>query len=210
MKELDLLKKDWKKNSDSFEQISAKEIYKMIHKKSSSAVRWILIISILEVLFWTASNYFSNIDDILQKINHPEIALYMDVLLYFNYAVIVVFIYCFYKSYKTISTTDSTKLLMSSILKTRKAVQYYVWYNLGMIVVSTIISLFIGYVYNPEMQLVQEKLALNGKAILFTAAIFVVFIAGFLGLFWCIYRVIYGTLLRRLYVNYKELKKIDF
>ena len=46
MKELDLLKKDWKKNSDSFEQISEKEIYKMIHKKSSSIVKWILIISI--------------------------------------------------------------------------------------------------------------------------------------------------------------------
>jgi hypothetical protein len=52
MKELDLLKKDWKKNSDSFEQISEKEIYRMIHKKSSSIVKWILIISILEISFW--------------------------------------------------------------------------------------------------------------------------------------------------------------
>ncbi|HEX8017434.1 MAG TPA: hypothetical protein VF465_19555, partial [Flavobacterium sp.] len=93
MKELDLLKKDWKKNADSFEQISEKEIYKMIHKKSSSTVKWILIISILEVLFWTASNYFSNIDDILKKINHPEIILYMEVLMYFNYAVVLIFIY---------------------------------------------------------------------------------------------------------------------
>ena len=48
MKELDLLKKDWKKNENSFEQVSEKEIYKMIHKKSSSIVKWILIISILE------------------------------------------------------------------------------------------------------------------------------------------------------------------
>jgi hypothetical protein len=51
MKELDLLKKDWKKRS--FEQISELELYKMIHKKSSSIVKWILIISILEVLVWT-------------------------------------------------------------------------------------------------------------------------------------------------------------
>ncbi|MFT5964898.1 MAG: hypothetical protein ACI9L6_001650, partial [Flavobacterium sp.] len=35
MKELDLLKKDWKKNENSFEQISETEIYQMIHKKSS-------------------------------------------------------------------------------------------------------------------------------------------------------------------------------
>jgi hypothetical protein len=46
MKELDLLKKDWKKSTVSFEQISELELYKMIHKKSSSIVKWILIISI--------------------------------------------------------------------------------------------------------------------------------------------------------------------
>lgn len=210
MKELDLLKKDWKKNSDSFEQISEKEIYKMIHKKSSSIVKWILIISILEVLFWTISNYFSNIDDILKKINHPEIILYMEIIMYFNYVVILIFIYFFYKNYKTITTTVSTKLLMSSILKTRKTVQYYVWYNLGMIVVSSILSFFIGYVYNPDMAFIREKLALNGKAMLVSIGALILLTLLFVGLFWCIYRLLYGTLLRRLYANYKELKKIDF
>ena len=32
MEELDLLKKDWKKNENSFEQVSETSIYKMIHK----------------------------------------------------------------------------------------------------------------------------------------------------------------------------------
>ncbi|MFZ0595781.1 MAG: hypothetical protein WAM46_02270 [Flavobacterium sp.] len=210
MKELDLLKKDWKKNADSFQQISEKEIYKMIHKKSSSIVKWILIISILEVLFWTVSNYFSNVDDALRKMNHPEIILYMEVLMYFNYAVVLVFIYFFYKNYKTITTTVSTKTLMSSILKTRKTVQYYVWYNLGMIVVSSILSFFIGYVYNPDMAFIREKLALNGKAMLFSVGALLLLIIVLFGTFWCIYRLLYGTLLRRLYSNYKELKKIDF
>jgi hypothetical protein len=31
----------------------------------------------------------------------------------------------------------------------------------------------------------------------------------FFGAFWLFYRVLYGILLRRLYANYKELKKID-
>jgi DNA-binding CsgD family transcriptional regulator len=44
------IKKDWQKSDNSFNQISETEIYKMIHKKSSSIVKWILIISILEVL----------------------------------------------------------------------------------------------------------------------------------------------------------------
>lgn len=210
MKELDLLKKDWKKNSDSFQQISEKEIYKMIHKKSSSIVKWILIISILEVLFWTVTNYFSNIDDILQRINHPEIVLFMEIMMYVNYAVVLAFIYFFYKNYKTITITVSTKILMQSILKTRKTVQYYVWYNLGIVVISSILSFFIGYVYNPDMAIIREKLALNGKAMLVSIIALVLITLLFVGLFWIIYRLVYGTLLRRLYANYKELKKIDF
>lgn len=210
MKELDLLKKDWKKNADSFEQISENEIYKMIHKKSSSIVKWILIISILEILFWTVSNLFFSTDEMLIKINHPEMIFYLEVLTYFNYAVVLVFVYFFYKNYKTISATESTKLLMSSILKTRKTVQYYVWYNLGMAVISSIISFFIAFVYNPDMAFLKDKLAANGKTIFITGGILLLVTLVFLGMFWCFYRLLYGTLLRRLYANYKELKKIDF
>jgi hypothetical protein len=210
MKELDLLKKDWKKNSDSFQQISETEIYKMIHKKSSSIVKWILIISILEISFWTFSNFFINTDDVLQKMNHPEIVLALEYLTYFNYIVVLIFVFIFYKNYKTISTTVATKSLMSAILRTRKTVQYYVWYNLGMIVITAILSFFIAFVYNPDMAFLREKLALNGKAMFVTIGILILVILGFFGAFWCFYRLIYGTLLRRLYANYKELKKIDF
>ncbi|AOC93395.1 MULTISPECIES: hypothetical protein [Flavobacterium] len=210
MKELDLLKKDWQKNSDSFQQISENEIYKMIHRKSSSIVKWILIISILEISFWTFSNLFINTDDVLHKMNHPEIVTALEFLTYFNYVVVLIFVYIFYKNYKTISTTIATKSLMSAILRTRKTVQYYVWYNLGMIVITAILSFFIAFVYNPDMEFLREKLAMNGKAMFVTIGILFLVILGFFGLFWCFYRIIYGTLLRRLYANYKELKKIDF
>lgn len=210
MKELDLLKKDWQKNSGSFQQISETEIYKMIHRKSSSIVKWILIISILEISFWTFSNLFINTDEVLRKMNHPEIVMALEFLTYFNYIVVLIFVFIFYKNYRTISTTIATKSLMSSILKTRKTVQYYVWYNLGMIVITSILSFFVAFVYNPDMEFLRDKLAMNGKAMFATIGILFLVILGFFGLFWCFYRVIYGTLLRRLYANYKELKKIDF
>lgn len=98
MKELDLLKKDWQKNSGSFQQISETEIYKMIHRKSSSIVKWILIISILEISFWTFSNIFINTDDVLRKMNHPEIVTALEFLTYFNYVVVLIFVYIFYKN----------------------------------------------------------------------------------------------------------------
>jgi hypothetical protein len=60
------------------------------------------------------------------------------------------------------------------------------------------------------MAFLREKLAIDGKAMFATIGILTLVILGFFGLFWCFYRLLYGTLLRRLYVNYKELKKIDF
>jgi hypothetical protein len=209
MKELDLLKKDWQKNDNSFEQVSEIEIYKMIHKKSSSIVKWILIISILEVLLWTSISVIFNSDDYLKKIKHDELIQYFEVLTIFNYGVILVFIYLFYKNYILISTTVSTKQLMKDILKTRKTVQYYVWYNLGMIVFSLIIGFVIAFSYNPDVAILREKIANDGKIMAITIGILILTIAVFFGIFWLFYRLLYGILLKRLYANYNELKKID-
>ncbi|WP_348813521.1 hypothetical protein [Flavobacterium maritimum] len=209
MKELDLLKKDWQKNDNSFKQISETEIYKMIHRKSSSIVKWILIISILEILLWTSVSVFFNTDEYFKKLKHDELIAVFNGFTYFNYAVIIVFIYLFYKNYITISATASTKQLMKDILKTRKTVQCYVWYNLAMIVVSLIIGFVIAFTYNPEVNDLKDKIATNGKAMVITIVLLSVITVAFFGVFWLFYRLLYGILLRRLYANYKELKKID-
>ena len=52
MDELDILKKDWNKEKVDYPKLSYDDIYKMILKKSSSIVKWIFIISILEFAFW--------------------------------------------------------------------------------------------------------------------------------------------------------------
>ena len=93
MEELDLLKKDWKKNESSFEQISEGAIYKMIHQKSSSIVKWILIISILEMLLWTGISVFYNTDEYLLKFHSQKIIDYSRYLTVFNYIVVTFFIY---------------------------------------------------------------------------------------------------------------------
>ncbi|MBP6587660.1 MAG: hypothetical protein KA208_06515 [Flavobacterium sp.] len=208
MKELDLLKKDWQKN-DAFEQVSEVDIYKMLHAKSSSIVKWIFIISILEILLWTLISLIFNTDDYLKKIKHEELEVYFEILTYFNYAVILIFIYLFYKNYVAISTTVSTKQLMKDILKTRKTVQCYVWYNLGMVGFSMMLGFFMAFTYNPEVVALMDKIDNNTKIMVITIGIFVFIIAAFLGIFWLFYRLLYGILLRRLYANYKELKKID-
>ena len=58
MDELELLKKDWKKNDDTkYPKLSYNDIYKMILKKSSSIVKWIFIISLLEFALWTIISF---------------------------------------------------------------------------------------------------------------------------------------------------------
>ncbi|KAB1155679.1 hypothetical protein [Flavobacterium luteum] len=205
MEELDLLKKDWQKNENSFEQVSEMEIYKMLHKKSSSIVKWILIISILEVLLWTGISLLFNTDDYLKEVHGEAYIEYLKFLTVFNYAVVAVFILIFYKNYKNISTITSTKQLMKDILKTRKTVQYYVWYNLGMIVFSMIMGFILAFSLNPKV----HELTLNTKVFTLTILLCGAFLLLFVGLFWLFYRLIYGILLKKLYKNYHELKKID-
>jgi hypothetical protein len=211
MEELDLLKKAWQKDTHKYEQISETEIYKMLHTKSSSIVKWIMIISIVEFLFWAAISICSNTDEYMKKLHAEETIVYFKVLNFVNYAVILWFIYNFYKNYIKITTTVSTKQLMQDILKTRKTVQYYVWYNLGMIVVSLVAGFIIAFVYNPKMAVLKDKIAheSNYYTLCITLGIIILTCAGIVFLFWGFYRLLYGILLRKLNANYKELKKID-
>ena len=209
MEELDLLKKDWKRKENSFSQLSEQEIYKMLHRKSSSIVKWILIISILEVLLWTGIGVIYSTDEYLKSFNSEAIMTFMKVISWVNYAVILMFIYLFYKNYLNISTTSSTRKLMKDILKTRKTVQYYVWYNLLMIVFSLISGLVLALFYSSEGNLLKEKMLHENKVMILTIAILLVCVVVAVGVFWLFYRLLYGILLRKLHANYKELKKID-
>jgi len=205
IKELDLLKKDWKKSENSFELVSESAIYKMIHKKSSSIVKWILIISILEVLLWTGISVFYNSDESLKKIKSENLIYYFKYLTELNYVVVAIFIYMFYRNYRAISTITSTKQLMGDIMKTRKTVQYYVWYNLGIIAISMILVFVMVFTADPKL----HQLSSKSNGLLLLIVFCAIFILGVVGLFWLFYRLIYGILLQKLYKNYNELKNID-
>ncbi len=208
MEDLDLLKKDWQKNSGSFKQVTETTIYKMIHKKSSSIVKWILIISILEVSLWTTINIFLDTDAHLEK-THPELIPFFKFVTYFNYIVVLVFIYLFYKNYIRISTTVATKQLMNDILRTRKTVQYYIWYNLLLCVLSFVVGIIIA-LSDKSNELLVNKITIDDMHIIKAVIILFVATAVFFGIFWLFYKLLYGLLLRKLNANYKELKKIDF
>ncbi|MBC9795546.1 hypothetical protein [Sinomicrobium weinanense] len=202
MDELELLKKDWKKREASLPRLSYEEIYKMIWKRSSSNVKWIFIISVIEFTLGIALFFYS--PSYMEEMEYPE----MDYFLYITYPVLLYFIYRFYHNYKRISTTSSVRELMRSIIRARRTVKHYIIFNLIVIAITSITTFFLVYVekaggwetYNQSSHL-SDHLILVSFAILITAII--------LGICLGVYLLLYGFLLRRLNRNYKELKQLE-
>ncbi|TDR25244.1 ABC transporter ATP-binding protein [Flavobacterium cheniae] len=213
MDELDLLKKDWKKQESSFQQIGEKEIYGMLHKRSSSIVKWIVIISVLELLLWLSISFLTADDKYTKTLELYHLDTFMPFMSVISYGVILFFIFLFFKNYKAINTTDNVKQLMQNILKTRKTVKYYVWYNLAMTAISMIIVFIFQFLYDPSIKKVIDNASSNIDPKTFYCIMLLVYAAViivFIGLIWLFYRLLYGILMRRLQKNYDELKKIDY
>ena len=216
MEELDLLKKAWQKDSHTYEQISEVEIYKMLHTKSSSIVKWIFYISLFELgfgfilgLVLSFTKYDTRNVELLKKWNIYEVYVAFSVIIYL---VVFYFIYKFYLMYKNISVVDNTKQLLSSILKTRKVVKNYVLFNLctfaTLFITIFSLGLYHGYIDAMMKNGIEHPVIPVKKAII---CIFIVVIVTIVLTFlvWLFYRLLYGILLRKLKRNYEELKKID-
>ncbi|WP_405383268.1 hypothetical protein [Maribacter sp. LLG6340-A2] len=212
--ELELLKKDWQNKELNVPKLSYEDIHKMIWKKSSSIVKWILIISILEFsvphLLYLSPSMREGME-VYEKIG---ISQYLFGLSVFVYAVALYFIFQFYKRFKEISVLDNSKNLMRKIIKTRKTVKHYVIFSLSMIMV-TIIIMVVGVYLNDNIALAfpefkeglvhvsQEKLKIT---IMLAIGIFGVILTLVMG---GVYFLLYGLLLRRLKKNYTELRQLE-
>ena len=200
MDQLELLKKDWKKQESSLPKLSRDDLSKLMHKKSSSIVKWIFIISVLEFMLPHIIYLFIDYDKVIQQ--YKELDLYNFSLIsnIVFYAVVLVFIYLFYKNYKSISANSRPKILMQNIIKTRKTVKYYIWFNLGMIPVIAGITLF--KIFNSSE--FTDKVPENISMVL-VWLISIILILALVVIFWLFYRLIYGILLNKLEKNYNEL-----
>jgi hypothetical protein len=214
MDELELLKKDWDTSKQNYPNLNKEEIYKLISKRSSSIVKWIFIISILEFSLWTILSFFAEgTTEFQQKIRANDYGFIYYTIIGVSYIIILVFMYLFYKNYRSISVTENTKVLMEQILKTRKTVKYYVIYNLAMMCLSIPIAVIME-LSSPESQTLISEIQGDGdKGIyifyLIVAVLSLIFMAVVTAFFLGFYYLIYGLLLKRLKKNHKELKKLE-
>lgn len=205
MDELELLKKDWKKNDAQFKQVSENEIYGMLHKSSSSIVKWIFIISIVEFLvlrLLDVSMFFD--ENFKNKLKQIHIFECLEIITIINIIVLGCFIFLFYKNIKQISATSSVNDLMKDIIKTRKTVKYYVLYNL---IIAGIIGMIVFYFqskYDTNLSLLLNKYE---YIFIICGALLVLFL---IFIFYLFYKLLYGFFLRKLKRNYNELQKIEY
>src|SRR5690554_246955 len=213
MDELDLLKKDWKKDEDTkYPKLSYNELYNMILKKSSSIVKWIFIISLLEFTFWLFISFAFKDADFNKRFETYHAENIMVPFMVLGYLILAYFFYRFYMNYKIISATDSAKILMENILKTRRTVKQYVGFNLIYLAVSSFLVLAIKFNRDKEVISMIDSASSNGEifkiyaiTIIATCLILAVAIGVILGF----YYLIYGILLKRLNKNYRELKRLE-
>ena len=214
MDELELLKKDWDTSKQNYPNLNKEEIYKLISKRSSSIVKWIFIISILEFSLWTILSFFAEgTTEFQQNIRANDYKFIYYTIIGVSYIIILVFMYLFYKNYRSISVTENTKVLMEQILKTRKTVKYYVIYNLAMMCLSIPIAVIME-LSSPESQTLISEIQGDGdKGIyifyLIVAVLSLIVMAVVTAFFLGFYYLIYGLLLKRLKKNHKELKKLE-
>ena len=213
--ELELLKKDWQKKEFDIPKLSYEDIHKMIWKKSSSIVKWILIISILEFVLPQFLYLIPGMEDSMKVYKNLGVSQYFLGLSLLYYTVIFYFIYQFYLRFREISVLDNSKNLMRKIIKTRRTVKYYVIFSLAMTAFFFITIIIAIYLNNdivsafPEMKAQLQDFSPDKLKItlIVTLGIVGLFFIGVLSLF---YFLIYGLLLRKLKKNYSELRQLEF
>ena len=214
MDNLELLKQTWQNREQELPKLSYQDIYQMLLKKSSSIVKWIFFISIGELIFWTVLAFFvpESSKEINNGIGLKDTFIIINII---HYTIFAVFIYLFYKNYRSIRVTDTIKKLMRSILSTRRTVKYFVIYNVG---ASIILLIGVNIYYYTKKEQLYKLMVENFEGYgaipqeSFTSVFFIsqlIFGVVLVGLILLFYRIIYGILLKRLKRNYNELRKIE-
>lgn len=197
---LDLLKQHWN-NNDRFPKINKEEIRHMLHQRSSSIIKWVFIISLIELSVGIILGFILPMD---QKSTSFESFLDITFGIAFK-AVILYFIYRFFKNYRLIKNTTNTKTLLKTILKTRQSVDNYIKFNIYFVI-------FYGALAGLKeivTTIINKSVA---EGIIMTFLVLIVFTPVILIVTYLLkryYHILYRRLINKLDNNYEELNRIE-
>lgn len=204
MNDLEELKKHWK--AQKFDrQFSKEELHTMLKKRSKNAVQWILNLSIAEFIFYlifpllvpNSYEYYNY----YKGLNLFGFAIGLTVL---SYILLLFYIFVFYKNYKKINVSDSVNGLLSSVLKSRRAITQYIILNLSLVFLFLLIVIQ-RIMMDPSKM---EELAtqnINPNLLLFSL---LTSFTLFLLVFALFYYLVYGRFIKQLKKNAIELNQL--
>ena len=205
MDELKSLKNKWA-NQKFDKQYSAEELNGLIQKKSKSSIKYIFYLSVAEFFLYISipfivPNYYESFD-YYKSLNLYEFSIATSVI---GYILLLYFMLRFFRNYKRISVTDSVKGHLSTILNTRRAVNQYIYFSLGILLVFLCVVMYSALLFDENLIALQEKK---------DSIVMIIFIIGLvisliIGVFGLLYYFLYGRLLNPLKKNEKELMNIN-
>ena len=205
MDEFKSLKEKWA-NQKFDKQYTVEELNGFLQKKSKTSIKWIFYLSVAEFFLYISfpfiiPNYYESFD-YYKSLNLFEFSIATSII---GYIILVYYMLRFFKNYKRISVTDSVKGHLSTILNTRRAVNQYIYFNLGILLIFLIVVMFYAFKFDENLIALQQE---NNSVIMifFIIGLLVSLIIGVFGL---LYYFVYGRFLNPLKKNEKELMNID-
>ncbi|MEC7264162.1 MAG: hypothetical protein VXW38_10505 [Bacteroidota bacterium] len=202
--ELDLLKEKWQKlDFVPKDKISIDTTPSKSHTKLAfgTITKRLFIFSLVEFFVWGVMGigfqlYFKDYT--------PPSFLEFKPLIYLekvNYVILGVFVTAFLVSFNTIRTLDGIKHLITNILKTKRIVNIYIYYNLIVFVVTFLTSFIWELSYNEEIKTVLE----NKAAFVYVAI--VVFGTALTSAFTFLIYKVYFSIYGRFIIDFNKLAK---
>lgn len=215
---LDQYKKTWQEQPIE-QKYSNAEILKMLNKKSTNYIKYIVWISILEFSFFFALTiyYLFNDEDVndyllmLEKLGiekNPDVLMNFEHL-YFAMKVLSLlvtgfFVVKFVLNYKKIKVESNLKKFILQIVKFKNTVNIFIITNIVLLVIFTaILSYFVFHTLQAQNIDLPRDTSIGLLVGLVLTTLFSVV------LIWLYYRIVYGIIMKRLGTHLKQLREID-
>ncbi|WP_288445648.1 beta-carotene 15,15'-monooxygenase [uncultured Chryseobacterium sp.] len=216
--DLDSFKKTWQEQSVQ-PKYDNNEILKMLNRKSRNYVKYIFWISVVEFLFFSVLGLFYLVPEeesdsfrkMLERLGAqeaPEVEnnfghVYLAIKI-LSLLITAYFVLKFYQNYRRIKIEENLKGLITRIIKFKTTVNAFILISIVLLVVFTfVLTAFIFYTLN------SQNIQPTGSNLTIIIVGIVVSTLLAISMIWFYYRLVYGTIIRKLDKNLKQLKEID-
>ncbi|PRB05649.1 beta-carotene 15,15'-monooxygenase [Chryseobacterium sp. MYb7] len=216
--DLDSLKKTWQEQPVQ-PKYDNKEILQMLNRKSRNYVKYIFWISVVEFLFFSVlglfylfpeeeSDSFRKMLERLGAQEAPEVEnnfghVYLAIKI-LSLLITAYFVFKFYQNYRKIKIEENLKGLITRIIKFKTTVNAFILISIVLLVVFTfVLTAFIFYTLN------SQNIQPSGSNLTIIIVGIVVSTLLAISMIWFYYRLVYGTIIRKLDKNLNQLKEID-